>query len=110
MALRLGDGSAGRRRFESRLNGLWLSVLRRLSHRRENAAPSVYLAYSIAEMLAIGVHELDVQNDEGALKKATPLFRDGLERIEVWCGSRKVGEIPPRSDEISGEEAVRDSA
>jgi hypothetical protein len=49
-------------------------------------------------VLAIGVRELDVQNDEDALKKATPLFHDGLKRIEVWCGSRKAGDIPPKVD------------
>jgi hypothetical protein len=56
-------------------------------------------------MLAIGVHELDAQNDEAALGEAMPLFHDGLKRIEVWCGPRKVGDIPPKSDENS----VRDS-
>jgi hypothetical protein len=79
------------------LIGLWLSVLRKLSRRRESVGPSVYLAFSIGpEALAIGVCELDVQNDEDALKKAAPLFHDGLKRIEVWCGSRKVGDILPK--------------
>jgi hypothetical protein len=42
--------------------------------------------------------------------KAAPLFHDGLKRIEIWCGSRKVGEISAKSGEISGGEGVRDSA
>jgi hypothetical protein len=90
---------ATRHGLKSQLIGLWLYVLRRLSRRRESVAPSVYLAFSIGpEVLAIGVRELDVQNDEDALKKASPLFHDGLKRIEVWCGSRKVGDIPPKVD------------
>jgi hypothetical protein len=90
---------ATRRGFKSQLIGLWLYVLRRLSRRRESVAPSVYLAFSIGpEVLAIGVRELDVQNDEDALKKASALFHDGLKRVEVWCGSRKVGDIPPKVD------------
>jgi hypothetical protein len=90
---------AARHGLEGQLIGLWLYVLRRLSRGRESVAPSVYLAFSIGpEVLAIGVHELDVQNDEDALKKASPLFHDGLKRVEVWCGSRKVGDIPPKVD------------
>jgi hypothetical protein len=90
---------ATRHEFKSQLIGLWLYVLRRLSRRRESVTPSVYLAFSIGpEVLAIGVCELDVQNDEDALKKASPLFHDGLRRVEVWCGSRKVGDIPPKVD------------
>jgi hypothetical protein len=85
---------ATRHGFKRQLIG-GLYALRRLSRRRESVAPSVYLAFSIGpEVLAIGVRELDVQNDEDALKKASPLFHDGLKRVEVWCGSRKVGDIP----------------
>jgi hypothetical protein len=102
---------AAHQRFENRLIGRLLSVVRKLSRRHENAAPSVYLAYSIGpEVLAIGVHELNAQNDEAALSEATPLFYDGLKRVEVWCGPRKVGDIPPKSDEVSGGRPVRDSA
>jgi hypothetical protein len=83
--------------FESQLIGLWLYALRKLSHRRKRVVPSVYLAFSIGpEALAIRVHELNVQTDEDALNEATPLFHDGLDRIEVWCGSRKVGDVPPK--------------
>jgi hypothetical protein len=88
---------AARRRFQSQLIGMWLYVLRKLWRRRQRGVPSVYLAFSIGpEALAIGVNGLDVQGDEDALEKATPLFHEGLERIEVWCGSRKVGDIPPK--------------
>jgi hypothetical protein len=80
-----------------------LYVLRKPSGRPIRTTPSIYLAFSIGpEMLALCVHELDVQNDEDALERAMPLFHDGLDRIEVWCGSRKVGDIPSDGD---GEEA-----
>jgi hypothetical protein len=99
-----------RQRFE-RLIEQALYVLRRFSRRRESAEPSVYLAFSIGlEEQAIGVYELDAQNDEDAQEKATSLFHDELTRVEVWCGSRKVGEIPPKSGEKSDEKSIRDSA
>jgi hypothetical protein len=80
------------------LIGLWRYALQRL-FRRESAVPLVYLAFSIGpEWLALGVRELDVLHDEDALKKASLIFNDGLKRIEVWCGSRKVGDIPPKVD------------
>jgi hypothetical protein len=102
---------AAHRRLQNHLIGLWLYIIRKLSRRRESVAPRIYLAYSIGpEMLAILTRELDALTDEAALREAMPLFHDGLERIEVWCGPRKVGDIPPRSDEISGGGAVRDSA
>jgi hypothetical protein len=102
---------AARRRLRSQLIELWLYLLGKFLRRREIVAPSSYLAFSIGpEVLAVGVHELDAQNDEDALEKATPLFHDELKRIEVWCGSRKVGDIPPKSDEKSGEESIRNSA
>jgi hypothetical protein len=94
---------ATRQTSERRLIELALYVLRKLSSRPIRTTPSIYLAFSIGpEMLAVRVHELDVQNDEDALEKAMPLFHDGLERIEVWCGSRKVGNIPSDGD---GDEA-----
>jgi hypothetical protein len=40
----------------------------------------------------------------------TPLFNDELKRVEVWCGSLKVGDIPPKSAQIPDEEPVRHSA
>ena len=86
-------------RLENRLIGLWLYVLRRFARRPEGVAPSVYLAFSIGSgFLAIGVQKLDVQNDADALEKAAPLFHNGLKRLEVWCGVRKVGEIAPPAD------------
>jgi hypothetical protein len=99
----------GLQRFEGRLIGLWLHIIRSFFRRPENAVPKTYLAYSIGpEMLAIVICELEARNDGAALSEATPLFHDGLKRIEVWCGSRRVGDIPPRSNENS--DVVRDSA
>jgi hypothetical protein len=90
---------------------LALYLLHKFSRPREGAAESGYLAYSIGpEMLAIAVNELDADNDEGALKRAAPLFHEDLKRIEVWCGSRKVGDIPPRSEQIPDGEPIRHSA
>jgi hypothetical protein len=88
-----------------------LYVLRRFSRRRNSAEPSIYLAFSIGpEVLAVGVYELDAQNDEDALEKATSLFHDELKRVEVWCGSRKVGDIPPGSGEGSEAKCNRELA
>jgi hypothetical protein len=85
---------ATRQRFKSPLIALWLSAFRKFWRRGESAAPMVYLAFSIGpEMVPIGVSELNARDDEVALEKAAPLFHEGLSRIEVWCGSRKVGDI-----------------
>jgi hypothetical protein len=87
-------------KFKCQLIALSVYVIRGLSRRREYVAPAVYLAFSIGpEVLAIAVCELDVKSDKDALAKATPLLHDGLRRIEIWCGSRKVGDILPRSGE-----------
>jgi hypothetical protein len=70
-----------------------------------------YRAFSIGpEELAISVYEFDACNDSEALEKAAPLFHDEMKRIEVWCGSRKVGDIPSKSDDVSNEKAFRDPA
>jgi hypothetical protein len=101
---------AAHQMFASRLIELWLYAVRRLSRRRETP-PSVYLAYSISpEVLAVAVQELNARDDEVALQEATPLFNDELKRVEVWCGSRKVGDIPPKSAQIPDGEPVRHSA
>jgi hypothetical protein len=98
-------------RFEGRLIGLWLYIIRSFFRRPENAVPKTYFAYSIGpEMLAIVVRELEAQNDEAALSEATPLFHDGLKRIEIWCGSRKVADIPSRQEDVANGGVVRDSA
>jgi hypothetical protein len=63
-----------------------------------------YCAFSIGpEELAISVYEFEARDDMEALEIAAPLFRDALKRIEVWCGSRKVGHIPPESNDTSNE-------
>jgi hypothetical protein len=98
-------------RFEGPLIGLWFYIINRFFRRAENAVLKTFLAYSIGpEMLAIAVRELEAQNDEAALSEATPLFHDGLKRIEVWCGSRKVGDVPARPNENYDGGAVRESA
>jgi hypothetical protein len=63
---------------------------------------SNYCAFAIGpEELAISVYEFDAHGDLEALQKAAPLFRDDLKRVEVWCGSRKVGHIPQSSNDVS---------
>jgi hypothetical protein len=58
---------------------------------------SYYRAFAIGpEELAVAAHVLDVKNDDEALKQATAFFHEGLKRIEVWCGSRKVGDLRPK--------------
>jgi hypothetical protein len=94
----------------SQLIGFWSYVLPRVLKRGSGSAvPQTYRAFSIGpEWVAIGVLELDVLDDEDALKKVTPILNDGLKRVEVWFGSRKVGEIttplpaPEPSPELSG--------
>ena len=88
-----------------------LYVLGKFARPREAAARAVYFAYSIGpEFLAIAIQELDADEDVAALERAVPLFHEDLKRIEVWCGSRKVGDIPPRSEQIPDGEPIRDSA
>jgi hypothetical protein len=102
---------ATRQMLINQLMGLRLYVHRKFSLRRESDAASAYLAYGIGpDVLAVTVHDLTAQNDKDALQEAAPLFHEGLKRIEVWCGSRKVADIPPKADEISDGEPVRDSA
>jgi hypothetical protein len=81
-------------RFEGRLIGLWLYIIRSFFRRPENAVRKAYFAYSIGpEMLAIVIRELEARNDEAALSEATPLFHGGLKRIEVWCGWAITAEV-----------------
>ena len=69
-----------------------------------------YSAFAIGpEELAISVYEFDARDDSEALDRAAPLFHDQLTRIEVWCGSRKVGHIPPMSNDTFNEKPTRDS-
>jgi hypothetical protein len=69
-----------------------------------------YCAFAIGpEELAISVYEFDARDDVEALEKAAPLFHDELKRIDVWCGSRKVGHIPQKSNDISNEKPTHNS-
>ena len=62
----------------------------------------IYCAFAIGpDELAISVCEFEARDDVEALNKATPLFHDQLKRIEVWCGSRKVGHISPKLNDTS---------
>jgi hypothetical protein len=77
-------------RFEGRLIGLWLYIIRRFSPRPENAVRKAYFAYSIGpEMLAIVARQLEAKNDEAALSEATPLFHDGT---KAYRGLVRVGD------------------
>jgi hypothetical protein len=70
---------------------------------------STYRAFVIGlAELAVGVHEIDALCDGDALAQAAKL-QDGPERLEVWCGSRKVGDIPTKP-EISEGKRLQDSA
>jgi hypothetical protein len=61
-----------------------------------------FCAFGIGpEELAISVYEFSARDDVAALEVAAPTFHDGLKRIEVWCGSRKVGDIWPKSGNAS---------
>jgi hypothetical protein len=42
--------------------------------------------------LAVAVHIIAADFDDMALEKAMRLR--GQDRIELWCGSRKVGDVP----------------
>lgn len=65
-----------------------------------------YSAFAIgSEELAINVYEFDARDDLEALDKATPLLHDQFKRIEVWCGSRKVGHVPAESNDTFDEKA-----
>jgi hypothetical protein len=52
-----------------------------------------YQAFVIGpNQLAIAVHVIAANYDDMALEKAMQLQRQ--HRIELWCGSRKVGDVP----------------
>jgi hypothetical protein len=87
-----------RRGFKSPLIKLWLCTSRKFWHRRESAAPSVYLAFSIgSEMLAISVWQLDARGYEVALDKAAALFHEGLKRASKFGAVRARLAIPEAS-------------
>jgi hypothetical protein len=55
--------------------------------------PDPYRAFVIGpDGLAIAVHSIAADADQKALEKAEQLR--GARRIELWCGSRKIGDIP----------------
>jgi hypothetical protein len=55
--------------------------------------PNPYQAFVIGQdQLAIAVHSIVADRDDLAIEKAKHLPREL--RIELWCGSRKVADIP----------------
>jgi hypothetical protein len=70
-----------------------------------------YCAFGIGpEELATSVHEFDARDDAEALEKALPHFHDGLKRVEIWCGSRKVGDVTPQKKVVPASESIRGTA
>jgi hypothetical protein len=59
-----------------------------------------YRAFVIGpDGLAVAVHAVAAHDDGEALKR-TALLKDGV-RIELWRGTRKVGDIPAKSEKKS---------
>jgi hypothetical protein len=62
-------------------------------NRPRKLEPDRYRAFVIGpDGLAISVHSIVAGCDDEALKKATRL--QGELRIELWCGTRKVADVP----------------
>jgi hypothetical protein len=62
-------------------------------NRPRKLEPDPYRAFVIGpDGLAIAMHSIVAGYDDEALEKATRLR--GELRIELWCGSRKIGDIP----------------
>jgi hypothetical protein len=62
-------------------------------NRPRKPEPDPYRAFVIGpDKLAIAMHVVAADYDDKALEKAMQL--QGQHRIELWCGSRKVGDVP----------------
>ena len=62
-------------------------------NRPRKPEPGPYRAFVIGpDKLAIAMHVVAADYDDKALEKAMPL--QGQHRIELWRGSRKVGDVP----------------
>jgi hypothetical protein len=71
----------------------WLRRVQRAFGAPRKREPDPYRAFVIgADGLAIAMHVIVADYDSEALGKAMQ-FQDEL-RIELWCGSRKVADIP----------------
>ena len=71
----------------------WLVRIFGWRNRRRNLEPDPYRAFVIGpEGLAIAVHAIVAGHDDEALEKAMQLQCEL--RIELWCGTRKVADIP----------------
>lgn len=61
-------------------------------NRPQKPEPDSYGAFVIGpDELAIAAHVIAADSDDMALGKAIQL--QGQHRIELWCGSRKVGDV-----------------
>jgi hypothetical protein len=71
----------------------WLVRIFGKHNRSGKLEPDPYRAFVIGpDGLAIAMHSIVAGDDDEALEKATRL--QGKLRIELWCGTRKVGDIP----------------
>jgi hypothetical protein len=71
----------------------WLRRIKRALGASKKREPDAYRAFVIGpDGLAVAAHAIVADYDGQALEKATQL--QGKLRIELWCGSRKVAEIP----------------
>jgi hypothetical protein len=63
-------------------------------NRSRKLQPDPYRAFVIGlDGLAIAMHSIVAGYDDEALEKAMQL--QGELRIELWCGTRKVADVPP---------------
>jgi hypothetical protein len=102
--LKIADGSQicsailNTRTLEPPLPGLFAWLLRAariigLGDRPNKRQPNPYRAFVIGpDGLAIAMHSIVAGYDDEALEKATRL--QGELRIELWCGTRKVADVP----------------
>jgi hypothetical protein len=73
----------------------WLRQIKRAFSAPRKREPDPYRAFVIGtEGLAIAMHEIVADYDREALEKATQF--QGELRIELWHGSRKVGDVPAK--------------
>jgi hypothetical protein len=71
----------------------WLVRIFGWRNRRRNLDPDPYRAFVIGlDGLAVAVHSIIAGHDDEALEKAMQL--QGELRVELWCGTRKVADVP----------------
>ena len=78
----------------------WHYIIKKILSRRVRARLTNYRAFPIGiDELAARVEELNVQDDVQALEEAAAFLNAELTRVEVWCGTRKVGDIRAKNSE-----------